>query len=85
LALYSKGSDVIAHILREGNGGRFLEEFLVTALNGAFALAEVHHFAVVVGHDLYLDVAGAGDIVFKIKFRLGDVHHLQNILEVFSF
>ncbi len=43
---------------REVRGGRLLENLLVVALDGAVALEEMHHRAVMVGGDLHLDMAG---------------------------
>ena len=44
---------------------RFLDDFLMTALNRALALAEVHRRAVRVGEDLKLDVTRIAQISFE--------------------
>jgi hypothetical protein len=46
----------------ERRRGGFLDDLLVTALDGAVTLAEVHQGAVVVAEDLDLDVAGPSDV-----------------------
>ncbi len=48
--------DLFTH-LRTGRR-RLLDDLLVPALHGAVALAEVHHVAVRIGHQLDLHVAG---------------------------
>ena len=59
-------------------GGRFLQHFLMAALERAFALAEMHHVAVIVAEHLKFDVARALDQLFHVHvgaaeglFRLG--------------
>ena len=61
----------IAHFLAqlESNDGRrrFFDDLLMTALNGALALAEGDDAAVFVGEDLDFDVAGLFQIFFEIE------------------
>ena len=59
--LDSVGADSLAQIVAERRAGGDFDQFLVAALDGAFALADVAHCAVLVGGDLHLNVAGAGD------------------------
>src|SRR3990172_6593788 len=70
----------ISHLLaqfgvKEGRR-RFLEQFLVAALQGALTLTEVNHSAMAVGQDLELDVTGVQQQLLEIdvsvaKGRLG--------------
>ncbi len=50
-----------AQIFADDGGRRFLDHLLVAALHGAFAFAEVEAVAVMVGDELYLDVARLKD------------------------
>ena len=54
-----------AHGVGQVGGGRLLEQLLVAALHGAVAVAEDGDGAVVVGEDLHLDVARAGDVTLE--------------------
>ncbi len=49
----------------EVRGGRFLENLLVVALDGAVALEEMDHRAVMIGGDLHLDMARAAHQPFQ--------------------
>src|SRR5262249_33574471 len=58
--------------------GRLLDHFLIAALDGALALAEMNHIAVLVAKHLDLDVAGIDDelldepaLIADRRFRLG--------------
>ena len=51
----------LAQLVVDGRGRRLLDDLLMPALDRAVALAEVDHASVLVGQDLHLDVAGAGD------------------------
>ena len=73
-SFYRKTAYAVAHILRQRDGRRFLQKFLVAALQGTFTLAQVENFTVVIRHNLHFDMAGALDIVFEIIFGFGDVH-----------
>ena len=55
------GADSLAQVAAERGAGGDFDQFLVAALDGAFALADVADCAVLVGGDLHFDVAGAGD------------------------
>ena len=61
----------LAHFLAQGGseegGGGFLDEFLVAALHGAVAFAEVEGLAVAVGENLELDVAGFLDVFLEVN------------------
>jgi hypothetical protein len=53
--------------LRINLGGRgFFHELLMTALNGALALAQVDHPPVLVAQNLKLDMPGRGNVLFQI-------------------
>ena len=54
-------ADPLAQVGAERGAGRDLDQLLIAALDGAFALADVGHRAVLVGGDLHFDVARAGD------------------------
>src|ERR1019366_1123915 len=58
----------VAHfeVLFDERRGTFLDHFLVAALDGAFALAQVNHVAVLVAHELNLDVAGVLDELLDV-------------------
>ena len=66
----------------------FLQEFLVAPLNGAVALAQVHHIAVAIGQHLHFHMAGpvdeflhveAGVAEGRLRFALG---RLEEVLEL---
>ncbi len=59
-------ADALAGLLINLGGRGFLHELLMTALNGALALAQVDHPPVLVAQNLKLDVAGRGDVFFHI-------------------
>ena len=52
-------------------GRRFLDQLLVTALDGAFALAQNFHVAMVVGENLKLDVARILDQLLHVHIAVG--------------
>ena len=51
---------------RDGETGGLFDELLVAALDGALALAQAHHIAVLVGEDLKLDVARAIEVLLHV-------------------
>src|ERR1022692_5169677 len=53
-------------VLLDKRRGTFLGDFLVAALDGAFAFAQVNHVAVLVAHELNFDVAGMLDEFFDV-------------------
>ena len=57
-------ADARARRLIQQYRGSLFDHLLMSALQGAFALAEVHCCAGVVGEHLHLDVARAGDESF---------------------
>ena len=59
-------ADLGALLGAENGRGGFLEQFLVTALDRAFALAEMHDIAVAVCDHLNLDMARLAEIAFQI-------------------
>lgn len=61
-----------AQVRRHDGGGGFLDDFLVAALGGAVALAQVDHMALTVGHDLDLHVAGAGEVFLEVDPRIAE-------------
>ena len=58
----------LAHLLSEFGGQyrtrRLFNQFLVAALNGAVALKQITNIAVVVGHQLYFNMPGSGNVFF---------------------
>ena len=38
----------------------------MAALDGAFALTQVHHLAMLIGQDLKLDMTWTGDVLFQV-------------------
>ena len=52
-------ADLLAHLGRDLQRGRFFNQLLMAALDGALALEERSHVAVLVGQHLELDVARA--------------------------
>ncbi len=57
----------LAHGRRDEGRGRFLEQLLVAALDGAIALADMDDLAVAVGQDLEFDVVRILDQLFEIE------------------
>ena len=57
----------LAHGGRDEGRGRFLQQLLVAALDGAVALADMDDLSVLVGQDLELDVVRILDQLFEIK------------------
>jgi hypothetical protein len=55
-----------------GGRRRFLEQLLVAALDGAFALAQMNHFAVLVAQHLKLDVPGMLDELFRVDVGIAE-------------
>src|SRR5690606_14752863 len=51
-----------AHRLGQIGGGRFFEDFLVVALDGAIALEKMDEIAVRIAHDLDFQMAGKFDV-----------------------
>src|ERR1019366_9943237 len=51
---------------------RFLDELLVTTLDRAITLAQVHDVAVGVGEHLHLDVARLGQVALEIDRRVAE-------------
>ena len=58
-------------IIKEGRG-RFFQQFLMTALNGTFTLAQMDDIAKRIGHDLEFDMARAFDQLFKINIPIAE-------------
>jgi len=66
-------AEVGRHDRRRG----FFDDFLVAALDGAFAFAEGDHAAVLVGENLDFDVMGLFQIFFEVEARITErVHRL---------
>ena len=77
---------------RERDGGCFLDDFLMPALDRTFALAEMHGAAVRVGQHLKLDVARIAQIAFEQdgvvaergqRFAFGRIERLVELRERF--
>ena len=60
------GAHAPSHLVAERDRRRFLEQLLVPALDGALALAEMNHGAVMVPEHLELDVARRLDVFFDV-------------------
>jgi hypothetical protein len=54
----------LAQRIVEPGRGRFLENFLMTALDRAIAFEQVHAIAMTVGKNLYLDMARPRQVTF---------------------
>ena len=57
-----------AQVLTDDRRWSFLDDLLMTTLDGAIALAEIDAVAMFVGEDLYLDVTGVLDELFDVDF-----------------
>ncbi len=55
-----------AQLFIDGWGRRFFDELLVTALDAALALAEVHHVAMRICNELHLDMTSGVDGFLKV-------------------
>ena len=70
----ARGDRRFAHLFAQlrGHHGRrrFFQKFLMTALNRAFALAEMNTVAVFVGQHLNLDVARALDVTLDVNIAV---------------
>ena len=76
-------ADLLAHLVRQRDRRRLLEELLVAALDGALALAEVDDLAVVVGDNLDFDVARTLDVVLEVVVDLLEVDEcVEDVLEL---
>ena len=68
-----------AHLLPQFGGQRFggglLQQLLVAPLDGTVAVPQLHHAAVLVGHDLELDVLGVEDQFFQIHLAAAKAGH----------
>src|SRR6266481_10027631 len=80
--LFQLLSDICAHGLGHARGRRFFQQFLVTPLNAAFALAQADHVAMGVSQHLKFNMARALNELLHVKiavaegcgsFRLGRV------------
>ena len=59
------GKQLLAHFGRQPGCGRFLDDFLVVALDRALALEQVHELAVAVAGELHFEVARPLNQLFK--------------------
>ena len=59
-----------AQVFIDDGGRRFLNDFLMPPLNGALALAKIHHMAVLIAEHLDLDVAGIFDVLLEIDLAV---------------
>ncbi len=65
-------SHAAAHIGIDDGRGSFLQNFLMAALDGALALAEINGVAMLVGQHLHLDVAGIDDGLLDVDFVVSE-------------
>ena len=89
-AIRAEIADEIALFLRQDGRAAFLDDFLVAALDGAVALAEVNHVALAVAQYLHLDMAWIGEVFFhvhvavaKSRFCFGRGHGVAGLEFVF--
>ena len=61
-----------AHVGIDDGRRRFLDDFLMAALDRALALAQIHRVAVLVGKHLHLDVARIDDRFLDIDFAVAE-------------
>ncbi len=71
-AMLQRAPDLIAHLRRDLQGGRFFNQFLMAALDGAFALKESGDVAVLIGQHLELDVAGLLDELLHVELAVAE-------------
>ena len=60
------GAHPFAQAFGQGRRGRFLNEFLIAALDRTLALPEMNDVAVLVAHDLKLDMPGALQVFLDV-------------------
>ena len=65
-------ANLLAHLRRDLQRWRFFNELLMAALDGAFALEERNHVAVLVGQDLELDVARLLDELLHVELAVAE-------------
>ena len=65
-------ADLLAHLRRDLERGRLFDELLVAALDGALALKERGHVAVLVGQHLELDVARLLDELLHVELAVAE-------------
>ena len=58
--------NLVAHMLGNAGGWRFLNDFLVAALQGAVAVAQINGIALAVAQNLYFNVTGIFQEFFQI-------------------
>ena len=63
---HGRGAQRLAHFGLQQGAGRLFDQFLVPALQRAVALPEVDDVAVVVRHDLHLDVPAEFDVLLDV-------------------
>ena len=63
---------LLAHLRRHRRAGALLDELLVAPLDGAVALPQVHHVAVLVADELDLDVAGLGEVTLQVHAAVAE-------------
>ena len=65
-------ADLFDELARNARCRRFFDDFLVTPLHGAVALAQPDRILVLVGHDLNLDVARVLQVLFHVDRRVAE-------------
>ena len=63
-------ANLFTQLWRNAGGRRFFQQLLMPALNAAFAFAECHYLAVLVGENLKLDVARSLDKFFHVQIAI---------------
>ncbi len=86
--IHHRAPEPAAHLLGHRHGRPLFEQLLVAALDGTFALAEVHDGAVVIAEHLELDVPRVLDVLLEIdvadaergfSLALGRLHGLRQL------
>ncbi len=67
----SGGTHALANLLRQSGSGRFFDDLLVAALDGAVAIPQVDRMAVRIGEDLHFDVPGSRQVALHEECAVG--------------
>ena len=82
-------SHLLAELRRQRDGRRFLDHLLVISLDRAVTLSQMDHIAVLVSHDLELDMARMLDKMLDVHRVIAECHlsfllrRLKAVLELF--
>ena len=70
--LHQDAANAVAQLLVDLDRRRLFHQLLMAALDAAFALAQAHHVAVLVGQHLELDVARALDELLHVEIAVAE-------------